>query len=127
MGQSSSASGQDASAAGAGNSVEGCLGGSAGKFTIIDKAGTTYDLQLPASADSSKLNSHIGEEVRVSGTMSIAKDSSAAGASGAASSASQTATGSSSSSSHPSISVTKIDKVSDTCSTNTTGTNPTSH
>jgi hypothetical protein len=125
MGQSSSAAGQDASAAG--NSVEGCLGGSAGKFSIIDKAGTTYDLQLPATADSSKLNSHIGQEVRVSGSMNNAKDSSAAGAAGAASSASQTATGSSSSSSHPSISVTKIDKIADTCSTNTTGSNPTSH
>jgi hypothetical protein len=125
MGQTPSAAGQDASA---GNSVEGCLGGSAGKFTIIDKAGTTYDLQLPASADSSKLNSHIGQEVRVSGTMSNAKDASAAGAAGAAASAAtQAATGSSASSSHPSISVTKIDKVSDTCSTNTTGSAPPSH
>jgi len=116
---------------GGGNSVEGCLGGSAGKFTIIDKAGTTYDLQLPASADSSKLNSHIGQEIRVSGTMSNSKDSSAAGASGAAGSASttasgQSATGSSASGSHPSIAVTKIDKVADTCSTNSTS-SPSSH
>jgi hypothetical protein len=123
MGQSSSAAGQDAAAAG-GNSVEGCLGGAAGKFTIIDKAGTTYDLQLPASADSSKLNSHIGQEVRVSGTMSNAKSSSTGTDASAASASSQTATGASASSSHPSISVTKIDKVSDTCSTNTTGTTP---
>jgi hypothetical protein len=113
---------------GAGNSVEGCLGGSAGKFTIIDKAGTTYDLQLPASADSSKLNSHIGQEVRVSGNMSNAKSSSAGGTdASAASSSSQTATGSSASSSHPSIAVTKIDKVADTCSTSTTSPSPTSH
>ncbi len=113
---------------GGGNSVEGCLGGSAGKFTIIDKAGTTYDLQLPASADSSKLNSHIGQEVRVTGSMGNAKSSNAGGTdASAASSSSQTATGSSASSSHPSIQVTKIDKVSDTCSTNTNTQSPTSH
>jgi hypothetical protein len=103
--------GQDTSAAAAGSTVEGCLGGNAGNFTIIDKSGTTYQLQLPAGADSSKLNSHIGEEVRVTGTMANAKQpgdtSAASGASTSGASGSQ-----------PSIAVTKIDKVGDKCTSN---------
>jgi hypothetical protein len=104
--------GQDASAAG--SSVEGCLGGSAGNFTVIDKSGTTYQLQLPAGADTSKLNAHLGEEVRVTGTMANAKQpgdtssASSASASGAAGA----------SGSQPSIAVTKIDKVGDKCTSN---------
>jgi hypothetical protein len=104
-----SQAGQDASAAGAGNSVEGCLGGSAGNFTIIDKSGVTYQLQLPAGADASKLNSHIGEEVRVTGSMANNKSADASAASSGAAGASG---------SQPSISVTKIDKVGDKCTSN---------
>jgi hypothetical protein len=107
-----SQAGQDSSAAAAGNSVEGCLGGSAGNFNIIDKSGVTYQLQLPAGADSSKLNSHIGEEVRVTGTMSNAKQSADAASSTSASGAAGA------SGSQPSISVSKIDKVGDKCTSN---------
>jgi len=35
----------------ASNSIEGCLGGFAGNFTLTDKAGTTYQLQLPQRAN----------------------------------------------------------------------------
>ncbi len=115
-----SQAGQDASAVGAGNSVEGCLGGSAGNFTIIDKSGTTYQLQLPAGADSSKLNSHIGEEVRVTGTMSNAKSGDATAASSASGAAGA-------SGSQPSIAVTKIDKIGDKCTTNVQNPSPSSH
>lgn len=106
--------GQDASAAAAGSTVEGCLGGAAGNFTIIDKSGTTYQLQIPAGADTSKLNSHIGEEVRVTGTMANAKqpgDTSAASSTSASGAAGA-------SGSQPSIAVTKIDKVGDKCTSN---------
>lgn len=58
-----------ASPAGAENSVEGCLGGSVGSFTITDKTGTAYQLQLPPTADASKISQHVGEEIRVSGAM----------------------------------------------------------
>lgn len=115
-----SQAGQDASAAGAGNSVEGCLGGSAGNFTIIDKSGITYQLQLPAGADASKLNSHLGEEVRVTGTMANAKQS------GDASAASSTSGAAGASGSQPSIAVTKIDKIGDKCTSNVQ-TPPSSH
>jgi hypothetical protein len=106
--------GQDASAAAAGSSIEGCLGGAAGNFTVIDKSGTTYQLQLPAGADSSKLNSHLGEEVRVTGTTANAKQP---GDAGAASSTSASGAADASGSQH-SIAVTKIDKIGDKCTSN---------
>lgn len=139
-----------------GNTIEGCLGGSAGKFTIIDKAGVTYHLMIPASADTSKLNQHIGQEVAVTGTVtnnnaagaaaggagsasspsasepssmgSNPTGSSAAGSSAAgAAGSSASGTGSSATNSGPSIQVSKIDKVADTCSTNSTGSANPSH
>ncbi|MDT8070567.1 MAG: hypothetical protein ROO76_20600 [Terriglobia bacterium] len=105
--------GQETSPSAAGSTVEGCLGGSAGNFNIIDKSGVSYRLDIPAGADTSKLNQHIGEEVRVTGAMN---NTGAAGASdttsaGAAGSAAGAAGG-------PSIAVTKIDKIADKCSTN---------
>ena len=87
--------------AASGQSVEGCLGGSAGSFTVMDKAGTTYMLQLPQGADTAKLGQHIGEEVRVTGTMSDAGSASAASATKAAA--------------QPTINVSKMDKIGDTC------------
>ena len=47
--------------------TEGCLGGTDPNYTITDKAGTTYKLNIPANADSSKLASHLGESVQVLG------------------------------------------------------------
>lgn len=56
--------------------TEGCLGGRDPNYTITDKAGTTYKLNIPANADTSKLSSHIGEPVQVLGDV---KDSSKGG------------------------------------------------
>ena len=47
--------------------TEGCLGGSAPNFTITDKTGTSYRLNMPPNADTSKLASHVGESVQVQG------------------------------------------------------------
>lgn len=47
--------------------TEGCLGGREPNYTITDKSGTTYQLNIPANADTSKLASHIGEPVEVLG------------------------------------------------------------
>lgn len=47
--------------------TEGCLGGSNPNFTITDKAGTTYKLNLPPNADASTLVPHVGESVQVMG------------------------------------------------------------
>ena len=50
--------------------TEGCLGGSDPNFTITDKAGTTFKLNIPANADTSKLGQHVGEPVAVAGNVS---------------------------------------------------------
>ena len=47
--------------------TEGCLGGSAPNYTLTDKAGTAYKLNMPPNADTSKLASHVGESVQVQG------------------------------------------------------------
>jgi hypothetical protein len=65
--------GQDAGQAGAQGQAanapitEGCLGGSNPNFTVTDKAGTTYKLNLPPNADASTLAPHVGESVQVMG------------------------------------------------------------
>jgi hypothetical protein len=72
--------GQDAAqpAAPAANApvTEGCLGGSSPNFTITDKAGTTYKLNLPSNANASVLTAHVGESVLVMGDV---KDAGKAG------------------------------------------------
>jgi len=50
--------------------TEGCLGGSNPNYTIKDKTGTMYKLNLPPNADGSRLASHIGESVQVLGDVS---------------------------------------------------------
>jgi hypothetical protein len=47
--------------------TEGCLGGSNPNYTITDKAGKTYKLNFPPSADASTLAQHVGESVQVMG------------------------------------------------------------
>lgn len=53
--------------------TEGCLGGSDPNFTLTDKAGTTYKLNIPPSADTSKLGQHVGESVAVTGSVNAGK------------------------------------------------------
>jgi hypothetical protein len=75
------------SQAGAGSSgettVQGCLQGSSGSFTITDNSGMTYQLQ----GDTSKLADHVNHEVQIKGSVSASAGSSSAagGAAGAAS------------------------------------------
>lgn len=49
--------------------TEGCLGGSNPNYTITDKSGTTYKLNIPPTADTTKLAAHVGESVSVAGTV----------------------------------------------------------
>src|ERR1700758_854202 len=60
-------------------SVQGCLSGSDGNYTLTDKNGTTYQLM----GDTSKLSEHVGHEVKITGT-AAASSSGAASESGAA-------------------------------------------
>jgi hypothetical protein len=113
-GASSSSSGQLPGGAGS-NIIEGCLGGSAPNFTVTDKAGTTYNLDLPQSADSSSLSQHVGESVKVMGGVNDSGSSASApsGSSGSAASAQQR-----------SIQVTQIGRGSGTCPGSTKGEKP---
>ena len=56
--------------------TQGCLGGSAPNFTITDKAGTTYKLNIPPGANVSVLSAHVGESVQVQGDVTGGKTSS---------------------------------------------------
>ncbi len=100
------------------NSIEGCLGGSAGKYTLIDKAGTSYKLELPAQADTSTLDKHIGQEVRVTGAVAHAEGSASSSTPNTDTSDKSAGAMSGKSASKASIKVSKMQKVADTCSTN---------
>ena len=51
-----------------GTTVEGCLSGSSGNYTLTDKNGVSYQL----TGDSAKLSEHVGHEVKITGTASSA-------------------------------------------------------
>ena len=44
--------------------VEGCLAGSVGNYSLTDKSGTTYEL----TGDTAKLQAHVGHTIKVTGT-----------------------------------------------------------
>jgi len=54
--------------------VEGCLSGSEGKYTLTDKQGQTFEL----TGDTSKLAEHVGHEVKITGTAGTGPSASAA-------------------------------------------------
>lgn len=66
------------------STVEGCLQGSAGSFTLTDSSGTTYQIQ----GGTSTLAEHLGHEVLITGTTSTSS-SDTGQASGSTSSATQ--------------------------------------
>jgi hypothetical protein len=57
---------QTGSTGSAQRTVQGCLQGSDGNYTITEKSGRTYQLQ----GDASKFTAHIGHEVQIMGTTS---------------------------------------------------------
>ena len=75
-GQNPTSPSQSAGAASGSQTVEGCLGGSSGNFTLTDKNGTTYQL----TGDTAKLSEHVGHEVKITGSTGSA--GSATGSSG---------------------------------------------
>ena len=58
--------------------VEGCLQGSNGSFTLTDKSGTTWQL----AGDTSKLTEHVGHEVQIKGSTGGASPTGAGAAAG---------------------------------------------
>jgi hypothetical protein len=90
-GQSSASSGQmSRSSSGGETTVQGCLSGSNGSYTLSDKNGNTYQL----TGDTAKLSQHVGHEVRITGTTGSASGSTsstgAAGSTAGAAGAQQT-------------------------------------
>jgi hypothetical protein len=63
----STQSGMTPTSAGA-DSVQGCLSGADGSYTLTDQTGASYRL----TGDTAKLSEHIGHEVKVTGTKSTA-------------------------------------------------------
>lgn len=96
-----------------GNSIEGCLSGSAGNWTLTDQSGKTYQL----SGDTSKLSDHVGHQIRVTGTdNSSSASNSSSPSSSNPSSAGATGAGSSSGS-QPTFTVQKVKMISSSCPT----------
>src|SRR5450432_286510 len=90
-----------------GNSIEGCLAGSAGSYTLTDSAtGKTFTL----AGDTSKLGDHVGHQVRVMGTSGSGSDAASSGASSSASSGAGSGSGST-------FNVKKVKMISSSCST----------
>ena len=94
--------------AGGETTVEGCLSGSSGSYTLAAKDGTTYQL----TGDTAKLSEHVGHEVKITGTANSAASSPSSGA------ASSTA---GSTSSEKSLQVSSVKHVSKTCQSGSGG------
>ena len=58
--------------------VEGCLSGADGKYTLTDKTGTSYQL----TGDTAKLADHVGHEVKITGSAGSGSAASAGSAAG---------------------------------------------
>jgi len=104
---SQGASAQTSASASGETSVEGCLQGSSGSFTLTDNSGMTYTL----AGDTSKLAEHVGHEVKIKGTTSA---SNSGMSSGSGSSSAGTSAGASSGASS-SLDVKSVKMVSKTC------------
>ena len=110
-GQSTTSGSSAQTPAADGTVVEGCLGGTNPNFTVTDKAGVAYKLNVPPGTDVSVLSKHVGESVQVAGAVNDA------GHSGSTSSSSSSATGTSASSGkgEASINVTRIGRGNSSC------------
>jgi hypothetical protein len=96
------------------NSIEGCLNGSAGNWTLTDQAGKTWQL----SGDTSKLSDHVGHQVRLMGADNSSSASGSSSPSSANPSSSAGATGAGSSSgSQSTFTVQKVKMISSSCPT----------
>jgi hypothetical protein len=100
-GASTQMSGSNQTGAASQTSVQGCLQGSNGSYTITDANGTTYQVQ----GDNAKLSKHVGHQVEITGTTSGSS----------ASSTGETSTGAGA---QQTLTVTKVKHMSGSCSNN---------
>lgn len=89
-------------------SIEGCLSGSSGSYTLTDQSGKAWQL----AGDTSKLSDHVGHQIRLTGT-----ENSSSAASSSSPSSSAASTGASSSGSGSSFNVKRVKMISSSCST----------
>ncbi len=106
--QASTSSSSGMGSSGSSNSIQGCLSGSTGNYTLTDNSGASYQLQ----GDDSQLSKHVGEEVQVKGSEGSA---SASSPSSSSPSSSASTSGTSGSSAAKSFNVTSVKKISSTC------------
>lgn len=85
--------------------VQGCLQGSNGNYTLTDDNGMTYQLQ----GDTSKLSAHVGNEMQITGSTTSAS-STTSPATGTPAGATQ----------QPTLTVQKMKHIAETCKTSST-------
>jgi Protein of unknown function (DUF5818) len=102
----SSSSQSGTSGASGQTTVQGCLQGSSGSYSLTSDSGTTYQLQ----GDTSKLSKHVGHEVAITGNTSSSSASTPSGET----SPSSTSAGASGSS--QTLNVDSVKHISETCS-----------
>ena len=119
MAQSDQSTSQSQSQMGKGTanqvSIQGCLSGSNGSYTLTDKSGNTFQL----ASGTADLSSHVGQQVQITGSSApsstdMTKGTGTSGTSGT--SASGTTGAGSSNNQASQVSVDTVSKVSDTCS-----------
>ena len=106
--------------------IEGCLSGSAGNYTLTDSSGMSYQLQ----GETSKLSDQVGHQVQIKGTKTASASATPSGDTATASPDSSVSNASSSTASKPSASasnpsgsasaaiqfnVSSVEKLSDSC------------
>ena len=95
-----------------GTSIEGCLGGSAGNWTLTDQSGKTWQL----AGDTSKLSDHVGHQVRITGSEAGGAASTSGPSSGAGAGAATA--GGAGSGAQSTFTVKKVKMISSSCPTN---------
>ncbi len=102
--QSSNQSSSQASNAAGQTTVQGCLSGSNGNYSLTDSSGNTYQL----AGDTSTLSEHVGHTVKITGTTA----SSSASSKGT----SKTPSSSSGANAQPTLNVSSVKHISSSCS-----------
>lgn len=92
-------------------SIEGCLAGSSGNYTLTDSTGKSWQL----AGDTSKLTEHVGHQVRLSG--SEAGGAAGAGGSASSSAGASASAGAGGSSTQSTFTVQKVKMISSSCPT----------
>jgi hypothetical protein len=93
------------------STIEGCLSGSAGSWSLTDQSGKNWQL----AGDTSKLSDHVGHQIRVTGTDNSGSASNSG--SGSMGSSSNASSGAGAASGQSTFSVKKVKMISSTCST----------